>query len=52
MGTPGPILVFADCQKIVMLQTPSDQNSASQIAEPDFPYIGLYKNNCHISLSL
>jgi len=46
------MLVFTNYQRIVMFQISSDQDFASQITEPDSPYIRLYENNCDISLFL
>jgi len=46
------MLVFADCQKSVIFQIPSDQNPVLQITEPDSLYMRIYENNCNISLFL
>jgi len=52
MEMPSPALIFANYQRTIMLQVSSDQNSALQIAELDFLYTRLYRNDCDIPSAL
>ena len=43
------VLIFANYQRTIIFQISGDQDSTSQIAELDFLYMRLYRNDCDVS---